>query len=823
MKLLELEITNVRGIRQLLLKPNGNNIVIWGPNGSGKSAVVDAIDFLLTGRISRLMGKGTGNIILNKHGPHIDCRPEDADVRAIIQILGTKDPIEISRCFSNPNTLVCDESDMPFLGPILDLAKRGQHVLTRREILRYITSDGSTRAHDIQDLLSITEIENIRKNFVKVQNDFKDDFRAAQKNLDNVKGAVNATVGHISFQPEIILSAINQNRAILGAHPVTELSSKELKGGIDLPTAASSKQSINVTLLEGDIANIKKVFLDHNKAEVKKIDNALRGLVFEVNSKPELLANLNKQELITLGIKLLDENGSCPLCDTSWPPGELREHLEKKTEQASIATNYKEQVTLLSAQLSDRITSTVSSILKIIAAAQIAGFQSDSDLLIKWHSNLNLLSDAISKVFEKYPLPSFDSEAIQQLLAPPKLEENLDVIYSKIKEIFPKTTPEQTAWDTLTRLEENLKALEKSQADFSIAKIAYDRANTLVNEFEKSRDYVLQKLYDEVSDRFVDLYKQLHGSDEGSFQAQITPTSAGLDLEVDFYGRGPNPPHALHSEGHQDSMGLCLYLALAERLTGGFIELTILDDVVMSVDADHRRQLCRLFANAFPKRQFLITTHDKIWASQLRSENVVKSKGTIEFYNWNVSTGPYVNYEADCWEKIAIDLEKNDISSAAARLRRASEQYFGLVCDSLHAPVTFKLNGRWELGDLMPSAIAQFKHLLVKAKDSSQSWNKKGLHRRINEVDKIVGQIYARTNAEQWAVNENIHYNNWSNFEKKDFIPVVEAFQELFALFTCSNCGEIFGVSFLGRNPVAIKCDCGAINWNLVVKEKQKD
>jgi recombinational DNA repair ATPase RecF len=76
MKLLELEIRNIRGIRHLLLKPGGKNLVVWGPNGSGKSAVVDAIDFLLTGRVSRLVGEGTAGITLDEHGPHVDCKPD---------------------------------------------------------------------------------------------------------------------------------------------------------------------------------------------------------------------------------------------------------------------------------------------------------------------------------------------------------------------------------------------------------------------------------------------------------------------------------------------------------------------------------------------------------------------------------------------------------------------------------------------------------------------------------------------------------------------------------------------------------------------------
>jgi DNA repair exonuclease SbcCD ATPase subunit len=74
MRILELEIFNTRGIKSAKFLPQGNNFVIWGPNGSGKSAVVDAIDFLLTGKISRLLGEGTGGINLKAHAEKYNCR-----------------------------------------------------------------------------------------------------------------------------------------------------------------------------------------------------------------------------------------------------------------------------------------------------------------------------------------------------------------------------------------------------------------------------------------------------------------------------------------------------------------------------------------------------------------------------------------------------------------------------------------------------------------------------------------------------------------------------------------------------------------------------
>ncbi len=94
-------------------------------------------------------------------------------------------------------------------------------------------------------------------------------------------------------------------------------------------------------------------------------------------------------------------------------------------------------------------------------------------------------------------------------------------------------------------------------------------------------------------------------------------------------GEGTHPPHALHSEGHQDSMGICLYLALAEELTEGYIDLIIWDDVMMMSGCTHRRQICHLLADFFKGNQFFITTHDQTWARQLRLEGVVSSKGMV--------------------------------------------------------------------------------------------------------------------------------------------------------------------------------------------------
>ena len=50
---------------------------MYGPNGSGKSSIVNAIDFLLTGKISRMAGEGTVGINFKKHGIHVNAKSKE--------------------------------------------------------------------------------------------------------------------------------------------------------------------------------------------------------------------------------------------------------------------------------------------------------------------------------------------------------------------------------------------------------------------------------------------------------------------------------------------------------------------------------------------------------------------------------------------------------------------------------------------------------------------------------------------------------------------------------------------------------------------------
>lgn len=529
------------------------------------------------------------------------------------------------------------------------------------------------------------------------------------------------------------------------------------------------------------------------------------------------MKTLNFYTLTKLGLKLLDNTGKCPLCDTDWPEGKLKLYLEEKMVKADFIINEKKII-------DDVMTNTIMEINKI--SQNIIQFKLSADkiefknrlFLEKWLNEINSFINMMTKSVENYKLISYNKENIDKIFAPQKSEKIITELINEGKRLSPEITPELLAWDTLTRLEENLKSLEKAENEYNDAIIPAKRAKKIHDVFLIARDEVLSGLYNDIRDKFVALYRSIHKLDESQFSATIQPDKAGLDFEVDFYGRGNHPPHALHSEGHQDSMGLCLYLALSEKLNQGLIDLTILDDVMMSVDADHRRQICNILATNFPNRQFLITTHDKTWANQLRTEGVVSQDESIEFYDWNVSTGPKTHQGFDIWDALKKYLKENNVPEAAAELRRGSEEYFASVCDALKVPVEYNLNHSWELGDYLIPAQETYSHYLKKAINAAKSWGDKEKEDSLIELDSQRAQIFTRINSEQWAVNSNVHYNNWANFTYNDFIPVVEAFEDLWSLFRCNKCWDLIKVTKIGNKPKAVQCRCGTINWNLTPK-----
>jgi hypothetical protein len=101
--------------------------------------------------------------------------------------------------------------------------------------------------------------------------------------------------------------------------------------------------------------------------------------------------------------------------------------------------------------------------------------------------------------------------------------------------------------------------------------------------------------------------------------------------------------------------------------------------------------------------------------------------------------------------------------------------------------------------------------------DAAQSWANTSAKETAAQRKEALANSNAATNVDQWAVNKAVHYNEWANFGKKDFEPVVAAFKELLECFHCDKCQSWLYVTPRQR-PESLRCVCNAVNLNLLSK-----
>jgi len=330
-------------------------------------------------------------------------------------------------------------------------------------------------------------------------------------------------------------------------------------------------------------------------------------------------------------------------------------------------------------------------------------------------------------------------------------------------------------------------------------------------------DAALTTLYKTVEDDFSNYYRQINSDDESSFKAGLSPTAGKLDLEVDFYGLGMFPPMAYHSEGHQDGMGVCLYLALIRQLLKSDFRLAVLDDVVTSVDANHRRQFCKLLKDVFPDVQFIMTTHDEVWARLMQSSGLIARRSLARFHGWTVDGGPLYGQGGDFWTQIEADLTKDDVPGAAHKLRRNLEASLADIAAGIQGQVVFRADNNYDLSSFFTAVKGRHGDLLKKATASANSWNNETDKQKVENLKAERTKAIFAQDGENWAINALVHNNDWATMTKADFAPVVEACKQFLDLFTCSNAtcdGWVYVLGISGKEE-ELRCSCGSFALNL--------
>lgn len=813
-----IKIEEFRGVRDLTVDLGSANFAVCGPNGTGKSGIVDALEFGLTGTISRLVGKGRGALSVKEHGPHVNSRthPEKAVVTLEVSIQSLGKKATITRNVKSPKAPKITPDDPAIRAVFEHVQRHPEFSLSRREIIKYVLAEPGVRAEEVQALLQLDKLDTTRKLLLKISNAAARDLKALEGERDRTATHLMSALGIAEVKAPTLLAAVNVKRAALDLPALTKLeATSSIRDGLETQSGVSASKVPKVqakTDIANGLASLEAIKTPETEAAWSGVVDALAALK-ENESK---LADLTRDGMLATALALFDEE-HCPVCETEWEPVEFRAVVEAQREQLKAAAAERKRVE----ELIEPIAVALEGLRPMLRQLAVYARDLPTPLAFEPFAVVAKEADRRAEVLRNFlPLDAAiaaldtDWKDLQPAL------EHIATLSASV-EALPEPTDRDAARDFLTVGQERLESWRQAMTKYAAGKAKADAAAKVYALYGTTTDKALEAIYKEVEAEFRSYYRDINGDDESKFEAQLTPSLGKLGFEVDFYGKGFFPPGAYHSEGHQDGMGLCLYLALMKHLLGDQFTFAVLDDVLMSVDAGHRREVCALLRTKFPKTQFVITTHDPVWLNHMKSSKLVAGKSAITFRKWHVDHGPQEWKQNDVWAEIDQLVANNEIRTAAGQLRHYLEYAAAEWCARLGGRVEYRSDGKYELGDLLPAAIGAMNELYKKAKATAQSWGDKARIDEVNGYHTAFTAAVTRSQSEQWEINPAVHFNEWANLQQQDFEPVVTAFKQLEGEFECPACGDLIYVVQTGKTKEAARCGCAKVHLNL--KPKPKD
>ncbi|WP_296846676.1 DUF2813 domain-containing protein [uncultured Methanobrevibacter sp.] len=645
-----LEIKSFRGIKNYTINFDSKSLVLVGENGSGKSSIVNAFEYLFTGKVESLSGKQA--IKHNDSLVHLGDKKEDLFVEAKIG--------------KNVITRTLKDGVSYKDSDILEDFKHGSFLLNRQKLLKFIESTPTKRYESITSLIGFEYLDNIESILNKTQKSFKNKVKSKNTELDDkIKTIEKVYDCNISE----IYDKINE---ILIRNDLTPIDSdSDLKDFIK----NFSKQDFEKINELNELLKLMDIDIIHLNDEYQNLLNDYEEATLnELKSASNLLEILNKTDTY-----ILNENpDKCPICQNNINPTEITDYIQLKKEELSENTNtlqnwrnnYKEFSEKLK-NLNYKLTSIKNRIddnefelhldelifdLDNLANFKLKVSEIDKKALINLNNNFLSIKDNIKREYEKLN----DAENIAEL----------NNVYEVIFNLNEKKN-----------IENELEILEKQ---FNLAEKTY-------SSFKNKKQEEVDRIIKDIQELVTKYYNFIHKDESFNSPHINAPKSTRITIDLTFNNITADP-RSYSSEGHLDSLGLCIFLAFAKMFNK--YDFLILDDIISTVDLSHKERIIKLLFNEFRDYKFIITTHNKLWFRQVKNfAQKYKINGSFifaEIRTLDEQTGPVLSINMFSKEVIENHLQNGDTFAAGNSIRRYLESVFEKICKENQIPVPLK-------------------------------------------------------------------------------------------------------------------------------------
>ena len=667
--------------------------IIYGENGTGKTTICDAFEFIGNRNVGSLEKRGLGNTTRFWHSVDKD----QSDVSVIL------------KC-SDMECTAFLQRDKVFVTPS-DVRTRVE-VLRRSQIHSLIEAQAAQRYEVIRRFIDVEEIENSERSLRTLYNSLLDSSNTAIAGIEANREDISSfweTAGKPGLDPIIwaeneLAQRGDEHGEEINAIKILQDEYRRISDLVPQYLLCAQEMQTAIVIASG---------------AASKMDEILQSVA---GNADELVGILESAK------KFLDKNSKltrCPLCESSEYVAGLNQRVTERIEEFSVLLEAKKQLsesTSASQNLERRLEE-----YRIALSNQIIRFN-DALKAYSWSSDFPLTATLS---------PSCMDGIAEWLLSTNFIKEKWSVIESKLRY---NQRFIDTLRSTLGKYNRNYKSLRELEA--LLPQIERALA-VIVDERRKFTDDILADIVSEVGR----LYEKVHpGEGLEKVRLELDPQKrASLEMYGNFNGKGETPPQAYFSQSHIDTLGLCIFLALAAKEEPEDTIL-ILDDVLSSVDEPHIERLVNMIYDEVEKfRHCIVTTHYRTWKEKIKWKMVKSDKcQLVELTRWTFHGGISLTNSLPEIDRLRKLLEETTPDP------RAISSLAGVVLESALNFLTYlyecrvprRKNERYTLGDLFPAIEKKLRQslkveILMGKVDGELEYRTEYLYEHIEKLDSM--------------------------------------------------------------------------------------
>ena len=311
-----------------------------------------------------------------------------------------------------------------------------------------------------------------------------------------------------------------------------------------------------------------------------------------------------------------------------------------------------------------------------------------------------------------------------------------------------------------------------------------------------------QIVIDQISAEIQAMWAILHPDEAIEDVRLYLPNGAdkAIDIGLKFHGVEQDSPRLTLSEGYRNSLGLSIFLAMAKREADKDRPM-FLDDVVVSLDRNHRGMIQELLEKEFSGRQVVVLTHDREWYTELRQQLDSKSwtfKALLPYETPNI--GIRWSHKTTTFDDARAQLEERP-DSAGNDARKIMDVELALIAERLQIRLPYlrgDKNDKRMAHDFLQRFLSDGKGCFQKKEGGGYVAHKDAIE-ALDKADRLLIS---------WA-NRASHTFDLLRPEATKLIDVCEKAIEF---FKCSSCSK--GVWFAeAEGPEWVQCQCGETRW----------